>query len=536
VESTARTHPQQAHSGPRPTARAVLLLAVTACCAALLSAVTADSAAAIVTPSYVSTLNASDSMDGTVAGGFGTADVGGSWATALASKFSLANGTGHISAMAPGQTVSATLSDVHPADERTQSTFTLPKLPTAGLGIYYNLVFRKQTTTPNAYRVQLRVGPGGDMTLGFSHLRNNVASPVGIQVRIAQRAGAGRTIVLQGLVAGSSSVLLRARAWLSGTTIPGWQLGATDSTSTRLYAIGKVGVYAFNHPTSASTAVTVDGFMGWRLAASGSSSPRPGGKPGPLNTGVPSGTVLTRHNGNMIITTPGATYDRLDIHGFVTIQAPNVTITRSIIRGGVAPTGSNPGIVTATSTATTNFRLTDSELVPEFPSVAIDGMRGWNYTLLRVNIHGTSDSAKIIGDNATIQNSWLHDTVYYAHDPWHNNGPSHNDGVQVLNGHHVRILNNTITGGSNSALQVTQGNGAVSDLWFDGNWADGGSCTLNINNYPLPTMSGVIVNDNRFGHHTTNANCPVITTRATAPTTLRNVYDDSGAAIVVRYG
>jgi hypothetical protein len=511
VESTASTHSQQAHSGPRPTARAVLLLAVTACCAALLSAVTADRAAAsavIITPGYVSTLNASDSMDGAATGGFGTADVGGSWATALASKFSLANGTGHISAIAPGQTVSATLSDVHPADERTQSTFTLPKLPTAGLGIYYNLEFRKQTTTSNAYRVQLRVGPAGDMTLGFSHLRNNVASPLGTQVRIAQRAAAGRTIVLQGLVAGSSSVLLRARAWLSGTTIPGWQLGATDSSSTRLYAIGKVGVYGFNHPTSASTAVTIDGFMGWRLAAAAPVAP-PGGKPGSSNTGVPVGTQLTQHNGNITVTVAGTHLNAMDLHGFLIIQAANVLVTNSILRGGVATSG-NPGLVSDTSAAGTNFVIQDSTIVPEHPSVALDGVRGGNFTLTRVDLYGTVDGAKVIGSNVSIQNSWIHGTVSYPHDPYQGNGPSHNDAVQVLSGSNIHISGNTIAGGSNSGMQVTQGNGTVSGLSFTNNWADGGGCTLNVADAPMTSMAGVNISNNIFGHTSTYANCAII--------------------------
>jgi hypothetical protein len=261
---------------------------------------------------------------------------------------------------------------------------------------------------------------------------------------------------------------------------------------------------------------------------------RTSAQPGPTNTGVPAGTVLTQRHSNLVITTPGATYDALDVHGFVTIKAPNVTITRSIIRGGIA-TGNNPGLVTASDPAATNFRLVDSELLPEFPSVYIDGMRGGNYTLLRDNVHGTVDGAKIIGDNVTIQSSWLHDTVSYPQDPSQNNGPTHNDGVQVLSGSRVRIVGNTIGGGSNSALQVTQGNGVVSDLWFNGNWADGGACTVNINNNPLPTMNGIVVNDNRFGHASTY-NCPIIVTRATQLTALRNIYGDTGLPVRIAYG
>jgi len=266
-----------------------------------------------------------------------------------------------------------------------------------------------------------------------------------------------------------------------------------------------------------------------------STAPAPISRPGPTNTGVPAGTALRQYYGNLVVTTAGATYDALDIHGFVTIKAANVTITRSIIRGGIATAG-NPGLVTDTDAAGLNFALRDSELVPEHPSVYIDGIRGANYTVTRTNIHGTVDTAKVIGNNATIQNSWLHDTVHYLVDPAQGGGPSHNDGVQVLNGTKIRILNNTITGADNSGLQVTQGNGAVSDLWFNGNWADGGGCTANINNYPLASMDAVVVNDNRFGHATRVANCPIIATRATSLTAMRNVYDDTSTAVVIKWG
>jgi hypothetical protein len=260
------------------------------------------------------------------------------------------------------------------------------------------------------------------------------------------------------------------------------------------------------------------------------------GEPGQSNTGVPAGTRLTQHNGDLIISTPGATYDALDIHGFVFIQAPNVTITRSIIRGGVATSG-NVGLVTDTNTAGTNFVLADSELVPEYPSVYLDGIKGANYTLLRVDIHGTVDSAKVFGNDANIQNSWLHDEVYYAHDPNQGGGFTHNDGVQVLSGTNINIQGNTIEGAHNAALQVTQGHGVVSDLTFDGNWADGGGCSVNINNSPLGYMQDIFVTDNRFGHATRNPNCPIVATTDTIDLTATgNVYDDTGLPAPVRSG
>jgi hypothetical protein len=468
-------------------------------------------------------------MARTVTGGFGTAPQGGSYSTTPASKFSVANGTGHITAVVAGQNVGATLSTVQPANEQVQSTFNLPVIPVSGNGVYYSLEFRRPAAN-NAYRAQVRVSPGGRLTLGFNRINNGVQTGVGAQVLLAQRVTPGHTIILQGQVTGLSTVSLRARAWLGGTTAPSWQLAATDTSGSRVTALGRIGVHVY---TSASTAkaapVTVAGVVGWYLSAAA----RPtSGQPGQANTGVPVGTALTQHYGDMKMTTAGATYDRLDIHGFVTILAPHVTITRSIIRGGVATSG-NPGLVTDTAAAGTNFVLTDSELVPEHPSVAIDGIRGGNYTLTRDNIHDTVDTAKVLGNDVTIQDSWLHHTVHYTSDPYQSNGPSHNDGVQVLSGTRIRILNNTINGADNSAMQITQGNGAVSALSFTGNWADGGACTVNVADVPLPTMSGITVSDNRFGHTSLYKNCAIIVSPGVSMTATGNTWVGTTEPVVV---
>lgn len=154
-----------------------------------------------------------------------------------------------------------------------------------------------------------------------------------------------------------------------------------------------------------------------------------GGRPGPDNTGVPAGVTLTRHDGDLVITKPGAVYDALDVHGFVIVKAPDVTIRRSIIRGG--RTSRNTGLVMVTDANARNFVLEQSELVPEFPSVHLNAIKGWNYTMRGVNAHGTVDIAEIYGDDVRIDSSWLHGNTPYANDPNQHGGPSHDDSIQV---------------------------------------------------------------------------------------------------------
>ena len=224
-------------------------------------------------------------------------------------------------------------------------------------------------------------------------------------------------------------------------------------------------------------------------------------------------------NGDLNITTAGATYSGLDIHGFVYVKAPNVTIENSIIRGGTPTT--SVGLVNDLVATGTNFTLRDSELVPSTPNVYIDGIHGANYTAIRVNIHGTADGAKMFGDDSTIEESWIHDLQAFASDPYQGGGASHDDAVQVLGGHNLRIVNNTLSGGNNSAVQVTQTTGSVTNLTIDGNVVGGGACSVNLQDAPLTSMSGITVDNNVFTH-TSQYNCPIT---AYAGTTFSHLGD-----------
>jgi hypothetical protein len=247
---------------------------------------------------------------------------------------------------------------------------------------------------------------------------------------------------------------------------------------------------------------------------------------------VPAGTSLRRIDGDLVITQAGARYDAVDVHGFVVVKAPDVRITRSVIRG--RRTDRNTGLVVNTDPRATNFVLEDSELVPEFPSVHLNGVKGANYTLRRVEARGTVDIAEVYGDNVTITRSWLHSTDYYASDPNQRGGPSHNDGVQVQGGRNIRIVGNTITGASNAALMITQNVAPVTDLVFEGNWVDGGACSVNANAAPRSSMSGLRVNNNRFGRGTRIYDCSVLSSRTTQIEAEGNVWDADGSPVRIR--
>ena len=111
------------------------------------------------------------------------------------------------------------------------------------------------------------------------------------------------------------------------------------------------------------------------------------------------GTTLKRHDGDITVTTAGTVLDGLDIHGFVTIKAANVTIKNSIIRGGKAT--NNRGIVTNYGYKNLVVQRIPRTSFLKFETVYQDGMKGSDFTLRRVHITGNVDSVKVQGSNVS---------------------------------------------------------------------------------------------------------------------------------------
>jgi hypothetical protein len=258
--------------------------------------------------------------------------------------------------------------------------------------------------------------------------------------------------------------------------------------------------------------------------------------PDASTTGVPAGTTLKVYNGDLVITTAGATYSGLDIHGYLRVEAPNVTVKDSIIRGGTGPIGN--GIVSDTTASATNFLLEDSEIVPQYPVVGLDDLKGWNYTALRDNIHGSVDGLKMYGDNATVEDSYIHDLVTYAHDPAQNNGPSHSDGVQILSGNNLKIIGNNIVGQTNSSIMITQDHGAVNNVLINGNWlsAQGAQqvSTINVLAHPMASLSGITVTNNVFYGQMASA-CQILTSSDVQMNQSNNTIQGSGRSAKVMH-
>ncbi len=175
-------------------------------------------------------------------------------------------------------------------------------------------------------------------------------------------------------------------------------------------------------------------------------------KPGRDNTGVPTGTVLSRLNGNQIIDAAwmaahptgmpagagAGIMQNQDIYGTVSIRVPNFTLRRSIVRGKQTQPGLEwialVNVTVGSSTGSpvdvrSTVVIEDSEIAPTYPSSGTTGVYGYNFTARRLDIHHTVDGFGIWWFT-NLEANWVHDLTYFDEDGGHTNG-THNDCVQL---------------------------------------------------------------------------------------------------------
>ena len=210
-----------------------------------------------------------------------------------------------------------------------------------------------------------------------------------------------------------------------------------------------------------------------RPAAAPSATVEDTSPPGPDNTGVPAGVTL-RPSGDLVVTEAGAVVDGLDVEGCVQVLASDVTIQNTRIRCSDPETAN----VVQVGDGVTGLLVQDTE---------IDGLGqadigvGWNdYTLRRVEVHGTNDGVRL-GDDVLVERSWIHDMV--------RQGELHPDCVQATQGSDITVRGNTLdvhardAGDLNNAavmLGSETGSRVLERVLVEGNWLNGGNYTVNV--------------------------------------------------------
>lgn len=179
--------------------------------------------------------------------------------------------------------------------------------------------------------------------------------------------------------------------------------------------------------------------------------------PDATNTGVPAGTTLTPHIGDLVVTTAGAVISGLDITGSVIIKAPNVTVENcKITSTDFAVVSIYDGI---TGTTIQNCTISGTGAGPQ----GQNGIGG-SGTFLNNNIYGTENGINVEGSNTVIKGNYIHDLNDSA------GTAGHYDGIQVDGGfNNVTISQNTVIGRDTSCIFICNDFGPMDNIVVDRN-------------------------------------------------------------------
>lgn len=253
-----------------------------------------------------------------------------------------------------------------------------------------------------------------------------------------------------------------------------------------------------------------------------SSSPSPTASSRPAAVGVPAGTKLTIHDGDLHVTKAGTVVDSLDIRGYLHIEAPDVTVKNTIVRGRPGLTYSQ-GLVVNTA-GNRGLTIVDSELAATDHTPWVNGFMGSNVTMKRVDIHDVVDSIHLTGGNVLVEDSYLHGNLYFTSTPW--GGETHTDNIQIQGGDNIVVRNSVLRDAKYAGVMITQDSGPVTHFVFTGNDADNGSCTINLVERAGPIAA--TITNNLFGTGQRIDHCAVIAQSGTraASTVTGNRFTD----------
>lgn len=203
---------------------------------------------------------AADSFARTVAGGWGTAAVGGPWTvTGGAVNFSVAGGVGSVAVPRAGSTVTAALAGATSPGTSTNLTMAVSTDKLASnSGTYFTFAGRRVSATLD-YDSRVRVTGTGSVVISLAAV-TSASTSVALSSQLVVpglTVPAGGWLKTRLQVVGSNPTTIRARVWLSTATEPtGWQVTATDSTAA-LQVPGAVGLSAYVSSSATNAPVTV---------------------------------------------------------------------------------------------------------------------------------------------------------------------------------------------------------------------------------------------------------------------------------------
>ncbi len=215
-----------------------------------------DTASSQVTVFDAGNAFALDAFGRTVGSGWGSADLGGTWAlTGTTSNFSVGSGVGRMVVPAAGNTRTAVLASLAQTSVDAQVTAAANKTATGG-GTDLVLIGRRVNAT-NDYRVQAKIQSNGSVSLSLRRVVAGTNTSLAAVTVPGLTYTADQQLRIRFQIQGTGPTTLRAKVWAVGQTEPAaWQLQTTDS-SAALQATGGVGVSSYLSSATTNAPVTV---------------------------------------------------------------------------------------------------------------------------------------------------------------------------------------------------------------------------------------------------------------------------------------
>lgn len=212
------------------------------------------------------------------------------------------------------------------------------------------------------------------------------------------------------------------------------------------------------------------------------------GYPGPNTTGVPAGTDLTVHDGDLEITEEGAVIDGLDIKGCVIVHAPGVTLRNSKVSCDFATSVGTVG--DAEAEGAEPLLVEDVEIACS-ETANVTGIGSVNVIARRVHAHGCENGYSIDRD-VTIEDSYVPGVIEV-------NG-GHGDAIQFAEpAAGIVIRRNTLFAHDGTA--AVNWTGPTESVVVEDNFVAGGAYTVYCPRESIDAGAFSVIG-NRFGTYT----------------------------------
>jgi hypothetical protein len=194
-------------------------------------------------------LLAADTFSRTEEDGWGTSDLGQTWAVGVTGTYLVGDGTGQV-VVGPGQTREARLA-IETADVVIAGTMRYDKLPVGGNTFAYVLA---RATPATAYRGAIRLAPNGRVYVQLKRVIDRAETNVTTEVNTGMVIAAGDALSVRFRVVGDE---LKLRVWQGATEPDTWSVTATDTSVTGAASAGFMG-YVGKPVTNGPATLSVD--------------------------------------------------------------------------------------------------------------------------------------------------------------------------------------------------------------------------------------------------------------------------------------